>query len=150
MEKYKLDVMSKTLTITKAFEDAMNAGKGKEYALYTKLMRDIPGLTVVRKTHSTPSGYKTKSGENFKCNQFKNLSYEHMEKFMAALPENEKYLVEYDYIRNNAAAVQTNRYALVRRWFVEQFPQFRTNPLFYLYNAPTVVPAVQIIGDDAA
>ena len=73
MKGYTLSLSAKTLTITKAFEDAVSKGEGEAYALYTKFMREIPGLTVVRK------------------------------------------------------------------WFVAQFPEFRKNPLFYLYNEVKVV-----------
>jgi hypothetical protein len=30
---------------------------------------------------------------------------------------------------------------------VEQFPHFRKNPLFYVYNTPTLVPASQVIAE---
>jgi hypothetical protein len=145
MEKYKLNVVNKTLTITKGFAKAMATGEGDEYNLYTRLMQEIPGLTVVRKTHRTPTKCTSSSGEVFKCNQFKNLTYENMERFMAALPENEAYFEEYSFVRYAAATIQTNRYALVRKWFTAQFPEFRKNPLFYLYNKPEIVKAAKII-----
>ena len=47
----------------------------------------------------------------------------------------------YNLIRYYAGEVQHNRYALVRKWFVEQFPEFRKNPLYYFNNTPEVVPA---------
>lgn len=147
MEKYKLDVVSKTLTIGKAFADALaNPTENcPEYDLYTRLMRQIPGLTVVRKTHRTPTSYTSSSGEKFSCNQFKNLKYENMEHFMAALPDNEIYFEQYSFLRYSAACVQTNRYALVRDWFIAQFPEFRKNPLFYLYNKPEIVRAADVL-----
>ena len=76
MEKYKLDVVSKTLTISKKFGKAIAEGEGEEYEFYTRLMQEIPGLTVVRKSHRTPTSYTSSSGEKFSCNQFKNLKYE--------------------------------------------------------------------------
>ena len=145
MEKYKLDVVSKTLTISKEFDKAVASGKGAEYKLYTRLMKEIPGLTVVRKSHRTPTSYTSSSGEKFSCNQFKNLRYENMERFMAALPDNEVYFAEYSFLRYSAACVQTNRYALVRDWFIAQFPEFRKNPLFYLYNKPEIVRAADVL-----
>ena len=145
MEKYKLDVVSKTLTISKEFGKAVASGKGDEYKLYTRLMKQIPGLTVVRKTHRTPTRYTSSSGEKFACNQFKNLKYENMERFMAALPDNEVYFEEYSFLRYSAACVQTNRYALVRDWFITQFPEFRKNPLFYLHNKPEIVKAATVL-----
>ena len=147
MEKYKLDVVNKTLTISKAFADviANPTDECEEYALYTRLMQEIPGLTVVRKTHRTPTKCTSSRGEVFKCNQFKNLKYENMERFMAALPDNEIYFEQYSFLRYSAAYVQTNRYALVRDWFIAQFPEFRKNPLFYLYNKPEIIKAAHVI-----
>ncbi|MBQ7767380.1 MAG: hypothetical protein IJ403_00675 [Oscillospiraceae bacterium] len=145
MEKYKLDVVSRTLTISKEFSAAVASGKGEEYNLYTRLMQEIPGLTVVRKTHRTPASYTSSSGEKFACNQFKNLKYENMERFMAALPDNEVYFEEYSFLRYSASVIQTNRYALVRDWFIAQFPEFRKNPLFYLHNKPETVKAATIL-----
>lgn len=150
MEKYKLDVVSKTLTISKGFADAIANPKNAEYKLYTRLMKEIPGLTVVRKSHRTPTSYTSSSGEKFSCNQFKNLKYENMEHFMAALPDNEIYFEQYSFLRYSAACVQTNRYALVRDWFIAQFPEFRKNPLFYLYNKPALVKAEQIVDETTA
>ena len=147
MEKYKLNVVNKTLTISKGFADAIAnpTNDCEEYNLYTRLMKEIPGLTVVRKTHRTPTSYTSSSGEKFSCNQFKNLKYENMERFMAALPDNEIYFEQYSFLRYSAACVQTNRYALVRDWFIAQFPEFRKNPLFYLYNKPEIVKAATVL-----
>jgi len=150
MEKYKLDIVNKTLTITKGFADAVASGKGAEFKLYIRLMKEIPGLTVVRKSHKSPSKHTTKDGDVFNCNQFKNLKYENMERFISALPDNAAYLEAYNFIKNYASKIQTNGYALVRRWFVAQFPEFRKNPLAYLYNTPKLISASSFIAQDLA
>lgn len=142
---YSLNLVNKTLTITKAFEEKVISGEGTEYNTYKRLMADFPGLTVIRKTHKTPAKYKTKSGEVFHCNQFKNLKYENMEAFMSGLPNGEVYAAEYLFLREHAGKVQTNAYTLVRRWFVKQFPEFRTTPLFYIRNTPELVKAETVI-----
>lgn len=142
MKNYTLSLTAKTLTITKAFEEAIAKGEGAEYETYKRLMKDIPGLKVIRKTHKTPISYTSKSGEKFKCNQFKNLTYQNMEHFMSALPNKEEYLQEYTFLKDCASAVQHSGYALVRKWFVVQFPEFRKNPLFYLSNSPKVISAI--------
>ena len=140
MKGYTLSLSAKTLTITKAFEDAVSKGEGEAYDLYTKFMREIPGLTVIRKTHATPSKYVSKStGEKFNCNQFKNLTYDNMEGFINGLPNSEDYLKAYNFIKNCGSLPLTSRYTAVRKWFVAQFPEFRKNPLFYLYNEVKVV-----------
>ena len=149
MKGYTLNLTAKTLTITKAFEDAVSKGEGGAYELYTKLMRDIPGLTVVRKTHSSPTKYVSKStGETFNCNPLKNLKYENMEGFIKGLPNNEELLRAYNFLKNYGGLPQTSRYTVVRKWFVAQFPDFRKNPLFYLYNEVKVVNIVPFIEEE--
>ena len=149
MKGYTLNLTAKTMTITKAFEDAIATGTGEAYELYTKFLRDIPGLTVERKTHKTPSKYTSKStGETFKCNQFKNLKYENMEGFINGLPNNEEYLRAYNFLKNCGSLPQTSRYTAVRKWFVAQFPEFRKNPLFYLYNEVKVIDFRPILEEE--
>ena len=144
-KNFSLDIANKTLTINSAFAEAIEAGEGADYQTYLRLMKDIPGLTVIRKTHATPSKYRSKNGETFKCNQFKNLKYENMETFMWGLPNGEDYMNEYLFLKNYAAEIQTNGYSLIRRWFVAQFPMFRKNPLFYIHNTPTVISSAEVV-----
>ena len=151
MKGYTLSLATKTLTITKAFEDAVSKGEGEAYDLYTKFMREIPGLTVVRKTHKTPTKYTSKStGETFNCNQFKNLKYENMEGFINGLPNKQDYLPAYNFLKNCGSLPLTSRYTAVRKWFVAQFPEFRKNPLFYLYNEVKVVDIAPFIEEEQA
>ena len=139
MEKFSFDVVSQTLTITAKFAGMMNNPESDEYQLVAKFRQDFPNLTIAKKTHKSATHYTTKSGEKFNCNQFKNLSYDRMEKFIKALPKNEGYLREYTFVKDFASAIQTNGYTLVRKWFVAQFPEFRKNPLFYLSHSPELV-----------
>ena len=140
MERYKFDAASKTLTITAAYAKKLNDMDSDEFKYYNAMMQAIPGLVVVNRSHRSPSKCTSKStGEKFKCNQFKNLTYPNMERFMDALPHGNVYRKEYDFLKDYASRIQTNGYKLVRMWFVAQFPEFRKNPLFYLYNEVKVV-----------
>ena len=146
MERYKFDVVSKTLIITAGYAKKLNDLDSAEFKHYNAMMQAIPGLVVVNRSHRSPSKCTSKStGEKFKCNQFKNLTYPNMERFMDALPHGNVYRKEYDFLKDYASRIQTNGYALVRRWFVAQFPHFRKNPLFYVYNTPTLVKASDVI-----
>lgn len=137
---YKMDFASKTLTITKAFADAAAIPESDEYNLLMKFQKDIRGLKIVRKTHKTPTKYKNKvSGETTSRNQFKNLTYENMERFMKALPQREELMTVYTFLRYDAGLVQTSAYKTVRDWFMAQFPKFRSNPLFYINNTVEVI-----------
>ena len=86
MNAYKLDFVSNVITITADFAKAMNNPDSEEYKTIAKIRRDFPEMEIVRKTHKTPTKYRTKDGKTFNCNQFKNLTYENMETFMMGLP----------------------------------------------------------------
>jgi len=150
MEKFVFDVISQTLTITAKFAKMMNDPQSDEYKLVQQFRKDFPNLTIAKKTHKSATHYTTKSGEKFNCNQFKNLSYDRMEKFIKALPKSESYLREYTFVKNFASAIQTNGYTLVRKWFVAQFPEFRKNPLFYLSHSPELVSGATFLEEETA
>ena len=150
MEKFVFDVISQTLTITAKFAKMMNDPQSDEYKLVQQFRKDFPNLTIAKKTHKSATHYTTKSGEKFNCNQFKNLTYDRMEKFIKALPKSEGYLREYSFVKDFASAIQTNGYTLVRKWFVAQFPEFRKNPLFYLYNTPELVSGFAFLEEETA
>jgi hypothetical protein len=139
MNPYKIDFTTKTLTITKAFSDASADPNSEEYAILTQFQKDIRGLKIVRKTHKTPTKYHNASGETTSRNQFKNLTYENMERFMNALPQREELMEVYTFLRYDAGFIQTNAYKTVRDWFMAQFPKFRSNPLFYINNEVKVI-----------
>ena len=149
MEKFKFDVVSQPMTISAKFDEQMANPNSDEYKLVMQFRADFPNLTIVRKTHKTPSHYTTKSGEKINCNQFKNLTYDRMEKFIAALPQNEEYMREYTVVKNFGTSVNGNGYPLVREWFMAQFPEFRKNPLFYLSNTPQIVMASTFMAEQA-
>ena len=151
MEKYKFDVVSQTLTVTANFADKMNDPSSDEYKLATQFQSDFPNLKIAKRTHKSPSKCTSKAtGEKFNCNQFKNLTYDRMEKFISALPQSESYLREYTFVKDFASAIQTNGYTLVRKWFVAQFPEFRKNPLFYLNNFPELVSGANFLEEETA
>ena len=148
MEKFTFDVISQTLTITAKFAKMMNDPESDEYKLVMRFQKDFPNLTITKKTHKSATHCITKSGEKFNCNQFKNLTYDRMEKFISALPKSESYLWEYNFVKDFASAVQHNGYSLVRKWFTAQFPEFRTNPLFYLSHSPEVVNGMTFLDEE--
>ena len=149
MEKYTFDAISQTLTISAKFNDKMNNPDSEEYKLMMRFRADFPNLTIAKKTHKTPTKYTSKStGEVFKCNQFKNLKYENMEGFINGLSNSEKYMKAYNFLKNCGSLPQTSRYTVVRKWFVAQFPEFRKNPLFYLYNDVDVISIIPYIEEE--
>ena len=151
---YQIDFTTKTLTITKEFSDNAQDPASKEFGILMNLQKAIHGLTVIRKTHATPRKYVSKStGETFNCHQFKNLTFDNMEHFIDALPNHDELLKSFKFLKYYGGLPQTSRYPVVRRWFVAQFPEFRKNPLFYLYNEVKVIditPLIQQAKEEAA
>ena len=150
MEKFNFNPITRTLTVSAKFAEMMNNPENEEYKLAVKFQEDFPGLQIAKRTHRTPTHYTTKSGETYNRNQFKDLTYDRMEKFMSVLPQREAYLTEYNTVKAFACAAKDNGYPIVRKWFVEQFPEFRKNPLFYLNNSPLVLHGSTFIESVAA
>ena len=44
---YKIDFVNNTLTMSKAFEEALNNPASEEYKLFLQLRADFPGLTII-------------------------------------------------------------------------------------------------------
>ena len=152
MENYKMDFTTMTLTITKAFADKAEKPFTAENKVLVKFQKDFPNLTIVRKSHKTPNKYHTKSGDVYSCNQYKNLTYKNMERFIDALPDGDnkdEVKKAYNYLRYNTGDVQTNAYKIVRNWFIQQFPVYRKNPLFYLYNEVVIIDLNAFIAQQA-
>ncbi len=138
---YRIDFSTMTLTMTAAFADKAYDPTSNEYKVLTRLQKDFPDLTVVRKTHRKPTKYVSKStGEIFKNNQFKDLTYKRMEQFLDGFTEDKTYKAEYLKVKAYASLAKQNGYPLVRDWFIKQFPDFRKNPMVYFNNPPTIIP----------
>ena len=142
---YRIDFTTMTLIMTAEFADNAYSPTTEEYAILTRLQKDFPQLRVVRKTHRTPNKYTTKQGEEYTHNPFKDLTYKRMEKFLSRIPNGATYQKEYELVKGFATDLNRNGYPIVRKWFVEQFPHFRKDPLFYLNNSPLVLHGQKFI-----
>ena len=154
MKGYKIDFTASTITITADFAKKMNDPTSAEYKTISQIKKDFPQMKIINRTHATPRKYVSKStGETFNCNQFKNLTFDNMEQFIEALPNHDELLKSFKFLKYYGGLPQTSRYPVVRRWFVAQFPEFRKNPLFYLYNEVKVIditPLIQQAKEEAA
>ena len=150
MNAYKIDFMKWTITITANFAKAMNDPTTKEYKTIAKVLKDYPNMEVVQRSHKTPTRYRNSDGSITARNQFKNLTYERMERFMASIPNGEAYRTQYDFIKRFAEGTPNNAYAMTRKWFAEQFPKYRTDPLFYTQeeNSPKVIDFFQACANE--
>ena len=69
---------------------------------------------------------------------------------MSSLSKSDEYMTEYIFLKDYAGKIQTNKYKLVRQWFVAQFPEFRNNPLTYFHNEPEVLNAKEFAENESA
>jgi len=138
---YSLDFATQTLTLSAAFAEAANNPGSKEYRLVRQFQHDFPGLTIERKTHSTPTRYRNSDGSITTRNKHNGLTYERMENFIVSMsPKNDTdYLEAFYAVREKAENMCASPYAAVSAWFMKQFPAFRSNPLFYVDNPPDLI-----------
>lgn len=138
MEHYKFNPITRTLVMSAGFARAISDIRSDEYNLYKQMLADVPGLKVERKTHEKPTYYIGQDGERTTYYPTKGLTIKKMEKFMNALPEGKKFLDEYNKLKA-VVVLCPSPYAVIRRWFVAQFPKYREDPLFYVNNSVEVI-----------
>ena len=140
MNAYNVDFAKMTITITADFAKKMNDPTSSEYQIICQFHKDFPAMKVVNRTHRTPSKYVSKkTGQKSKCNPYKKLTYKNMESFINGLPDAEQYLKSYNFLKKCGGLTAPSQYAIIRCWFVDQFPKYYENPIFYLYNKVAVI-----------
>lgn len=105
---YNYDVMSNTLTISKAFARKASKVGTEEYAIVLKARKDYPNLKIVK---------EEKSG-------VKQLTFKTMEEFIA-LHRNVDELVAQFKNRRTLSKFHAMPYLFVRDWFEETFPYYK-------------------------
>lgn len=105
---YKVNFTTKTLTITKAFEEDLMNGDANAMAVVTRFQSMFPDLTIVRKTHRSPKA----------TNPDKGLTYERMERYIS-LHENSGELLEMFQKVKAIASTQKNSFLYTKRWIYE-------------------------------
>ena len=114
---YKIDFVNNTLTMSKAFEEALNNPASEEYKLFLQLRADFPGLTIIRKTRRAPK----------KARPTKNLTYKHMEQYMSVFKNADELLAQFDAVKRCSLG-QSNPYMYVLDWFRSSSPSTRSCP----------------------
>ncbi len=147
MKSYKFDIVSQTLTMTAAFAEAASDPTSAEYKLVRKFQRDFPNLRIDRKTHTTPTRYRNNDGSITARNKHNGLTYERMECFIIAMSpkDDTDYLEAFYDVRDKAEKMCASPYSTVSKWFMRQFPKFRTNPLFYIDHQPDIIDFSEVL-----
>lgn len=114
---YRVDFASMTLYITKEFSERMYDATSAEYKTYKRLVKDLPNLTIEHITHRSPSNRKSKRG----------LTYKNMKDYIL-LYKNANELLKMFALAITLSKIQPSPYAFVKRWFLEQFPDYENFP----------------------
>ena len=88
----------------------------------SRLLREaLPGYEIITRSHRSPR--KTEKSKGIP----KFVSYDHMKKYIALLPDSEKLLLQLQLVKDYAKA---HNYAasIVFKWFNETFPDYHKAP----------------------
>ena len=120
MTNLTINNKARTIEMTKKFEKAASRFGSDEYKMLQEARKDYPAYKVVVKA-STVKGKES----------FKGLTYEYMEKYIAAHDDDDKTIMaEYKMLRGlsdeaqemNAAACS---YGEMKKWFFDKYPAFK-------------------------
>lgn len=117
MNKYKVDYIAGSITVTKSFAKAASIWGSNEYNLLKQLRADNPSFTVLVREIEKKEGKRS----------YHNLNYENMRKFIAALEgENSAALNELSKIIE-IATIQSAPYTYVKKWFLSRYKDVMDN-----------------------
>lgn len=117
MQGMKIDFITNTITITKAFRESANEYGTEEYITLQRVMAENPNMKVV--SRSVRSSYKRR-------NESKGLTYKYMRKFISIMDSSnlitfEKTIEHYEDFCSENVEVYLN----VKEWFLENYPHHR-------------------------
>ena len=114
---FRIDFNNNTIVLTKAFAQKAANPTRKEFKELMSLRKNLEGFTVVVKESARKANKK---------NSLKGLDYSFMEQYIARHDDEEKSkMAEFKRITvKNDDMLTTKRYGSVRKWFLEQYPEF--------------------------
>ena len=111
---YEIDFTTNTLYMNYKFANAAKDVFSKEYEIYQKICNDFQNIKVIVR-----AGRKAKT-----CNASKNLTYANMESYIKVQDNADELMAVYMIAREESKKAKS-RYAFVRNWFVNQFPNYK-------------------------
>ena len=116
---FKKNFTTKTLVITKAFEEDLNNGVAEAIEVVSRFQSMFSDLHIERKTHRVTA----------KTNPDKCLTYERMERYIRVHENAEELLALFEKVKK-IASTQKNSYLYTKTWFHKQFPNYAEQPNF--------------------
>lgn len=120
MTNLTINNKARTIEMTKKFEKAASRFGSDEYKMLQEARKDYPAYKVVVKA-STVKGKES----------FKGLTYEYMEKYIAAHDDEDKAIMaEYKMLRGTSAEgmemnAAARSYGEMKKWFFDKYPAFK-------------------------
>ena len=105
---YRIDVMNRTVSITKDFARLAQDPNTQEYALYTKFIKD--GLRITKRTSRANGGFKSN----------RNLMVQ---------ADHDNLMIEFANAKAQSKG-QISPYNFVKEWFFETFPSYNDIPIY--------------------
>ena len=134
MTGYKINFAANTITITQAFVQKANKINTDEYNLLKQIKADHPKMAILHNSRRRAT----------KANSNKRLSYSNMERYINTYANADELMTVFERVKGKST-IQGNPYAYVKKWFIDQFPNYKELPSI---NETSVTPIMPI--DDAA
>lgn len=115
-KNYNINFTDKTIVITKKYAKEANDMASDAYKTLTKLRKDYPDFTIVLKQIKKKEGKRT----------FRNLTYDAMRLYIESMFGSESEKAKELEERILLSETKDGRYAYVKSWFLENFPNYDT------------------------
>lgn len=115
---YKIDFVSGTILVTKAFMKEAETYNSNAYKAIMTLKLDLPNMQIVVQK------------QNRKNRKRNNLTYTNMLRFINCQNNAEILLKEFEQVKEIASGQGGNAYQNVKRWFLQTFPNYKEIPSF--------------------
>lgn len=116
MQEMRVDFVTNTIVITKAFREEASNMDSEAYKALNKAVEENPQMRVVVKTRSAA----------YSKNEYKGLTYKFMRRFIKIIDKDnlvtfEEAIEYYEDLYNESGKV----YQCVRDWFLENYPNYK-------------------------
>ena len=112
---FTIDHVNKQIVVSKAFLARASQLGTQEFEKVRELMEMLPRYKFVQKE-------SIKKNPNKKT--YRNLTYENMERYIRATEKNPDIVMERFHNIKERSHAQTSRYAYVKKWFLQQYPDY--------------------------
>ena len=112
MKNINVDIIAKTITISKAFYKKASDPRTAEYRDLRTVIIENPTFEIVFKTSNKKS--------------YNGLDFDRMKEYIETQPNKEANLTELEKVMNIAEA-KGAKYPLTKQWFLKTFPEYKNS-----------------------